>query len=1207
MNVIHSKPSPKPRRAASGIMAHAIGIRLGMAVFGACVLAVVCSVSPAMAVRGRILTGTFGSAGSGAGQLLLTPQEEGATGQNAGSGLAVNQATHDVYVADTGNHRVDEFSAEGGFIRAWGWGVATGAAEWQTCAAVCRQGISGTAPGQFEAPASIAIDNSAGPSNGDVYVADNDNTLQKFTSGGALIESWGNKGQLDGVSQSSGTVAFNRTAGIAVNSAGDLWVGAESNKLYELNESGTLIGEGEFSPTPSGFAIDESDNLYTTGYGNKIVFKFNPTGVNLGPVFVNEENQATGLALNLANGELYADYGESIDVIPASCLSEIKRSCSASGDFGSPQLKGGVGLAVDSEANVVYATDTAFDRVDAFGLEPPSAPKVESESVSEVGSASAAFQAEIDTHGATTSYRFEYGPCLTPTTCATSPLEASAPVPDAVAGSDFEVHSVTAQPRNLLPDTLYHYRVVAYNEIDGEIKTVDGEDLTFTTQGPGSFGLPDGRAWEIVSPPDKRGGEPFPVFEEGSVVQASASGDAFTFIVNVPSEYETAGFTNYVQVLSRRSSDGWASSDIAIPHEVATGVTPGVGGEYRLFSTDLSLGVVQPFGSFDAKLSPEASEQTPYLRSDYPAGDVESPCVASCYRPLVTGAPGYEDVPSETVFAVGCELSAFCGPTFVGASPDLSHIVLSSEIALTEGAAIDKGSNLLYEWSAGKLALASVLPDGKPAPANGGVALGFKNHVTRNAVSTDGSRIVWSEENGNLYVRDMVRGETVQVGGGGQSPMFQTANDDVSKIFFTQEGNLNECAIVEKEGKLQCEISNLTPTAAGENAGVEGLVAGASEDGSYVYFAANGLLLNDGVAVSGAKSENCNSHATGLCNLYVNHDGVIKLVATLSSKEDIDDWTGLGGGANLPELKVRVSPNGQWLTFMSDRPLTGYDNRDSVTGKPDAEVYLYDASANGGEGQLVCASCNGTGGRPHGRTVESGERSYYQSVAASVPGWTPYQLGTSLYQPRYLADSGRLFFDSYDALVPQDSNGTGDVYEYEPSGAGNCTTSSVTFAQLTGGCTGLISSGTSKEPSVFMDASENGDDVFFLTKAQLVHADTDKVADIYDARVGGGIAEPPSPPVCEGDACQSPVSAPEDPTPGSLTYSGPANPINFSPATTVPKQKAKPLTQAQQLAKALAACKRDKSKHTRSKCEQSARKRYGKAKTGRTTTKKGNR
>ncbi len=53
---------------------------------------------------------------------------------------------------------------------------------------------------------------------------------------------------------------------------------------------------------------------------------------------------------------------------------------------------------------------------------------------------------------------------------------------------------------------------------------------------------------------------------------------------------------------------------------------------------------------------------------------------------------------------------------------------------------------------------------------------------------------------------------------------------------------------------------------------------------------------------------------------------------------------------------------GGYVAFMSNSPLTGYDNRDAVSGQRDEEVFLYDAASN----HLVCASCNPTGARPVG-------------------------------------------------------------------------------------------------------------------------------------------------------------------------------------------------------------------------------------------------
>src|SRR4029077_12719934 len=57
----------------------------------------------------------FGSEGEGAGQFK--------GGQEPANGIAINQESGDVYLADTANNRVVQFTAEGQFVRAWGWGV----------------------------------------------------------------------------------------------------------------------------------------------------------------------------------------------------------------------------------------------------------------------------------------------------------------------------------------------------------------------------------------------------------------------------------------------------------------------------------------------------------------------------------------------------------------------------------------------------------------------------------------------------------------------------------------------------------------------------------------------------------------------------------------------------------------------------------------------------------------------------------------------------------------------------------------------------------------------------------------------------------------------------------------------------------------------------------------------------------------------------
>jgi hypothetical protein len=497
----------------------------------------------------------------------------------------------------------------------------------------------------------------------------------------------------------------------------------------------------------------------------------------------------------------------------------------------------------------------------------------------------------------------------------------------------------------------------------------------------------------------------------------------------------------------------------------------------------------------------------------------------------------------------------------------------------------------MYEWSGGQLALVSVLPVSEGAAAVGGAFGGFvhQREDARHAISNDGSRVVWTSYGSapHLYLRDSVRGETVRLDAGlAGIPEFQTASADVSEVFFTDNGDLYEYDVVHGE-LLRLTVGAETRVS----------VLGASEDGSYVYFVANGVLAPGAVAGQCAPSPPLPEAS---CNLYVRHDGTVRLVRVLSGADNAD-WS-----PRLAGLTARVSSDGRWLAFMSQRSLTGYDNHDAISGEPDEEVFLYEAEHD----RVVCASCDPTGARPlgveYGKLGESpgfpslvGGNIVWETqwLAANIPGWTPYSLGNALYQSRYLSDSGRLFFNSNEALVPKDVNGTWDVYEYEPPGVGGCTQASVTFGERSGGCVGPVSSGSSPEESAFLDASETGGDVFFLTAAKLSSQDNDTSLDIYDAHECTSaspclpVAAVLPPPCSTGDACKA-APSPQPSifgAPASATFSGAGN---VPPSGSTPAVKRRSLSRAQKLARVLRACTK-KPRKRRPACVKHARGAYG--------------
>jgi NHL repeat len=857
-------------------------------------------------------------------------------------------------------------------------------------------------------------------------------------------------------------------------------------------------------------------------------------------------------------------------------------------------------------------------------------PGVTGTSAAEVTASSATLAGSVNPNGKPTSYYFQYATGSTEG-CGEDPgacLESPAP-PGIALGSVDEPLEVEQHIQRLAPATVYHYRLVAVSELQpGISEAFAGPDQTFTTQPvEAGFALADGRMWEIVSPPDKHGALLLPIQESG-VLQASVSGDVVSYRATRPTEAAAQGYSEYVQILSRRGEAGWGSQDISLPHSAAVGLATGNGNEYRLFSEDLSRAVVDPLGPFSSLapcLSTPDSERTPYLRDN----TVSCAGALGSYRPLLTT----EDVPPGTKFG-GAPTQLVGEAHVLDASGDLAHVVVSSPTALAAppeaGETTQEG---LYEWSAASpaqapLQLVSILPDGKLAP--GSAELGSSNIVTRGAVSSDGSRVVWSEKGGHLFVRDLARGKTLQVdapqpgcvaakacGEGAVAPGFQLAAREGSRVFFTDtqrltadageipgKADLYVCDVVEEAGGLACRLHDLTGVAGGSGAGadVQGTVIGASEDGSWVYFVANGAL------VEGAGKGACHLNTPppdARCNLYLVHEGAggwgaPRLVAVLGG-EDWPDWGGAAGGG-LDGLTARVSGNGRFVAFMSDRSLTGYDNRDAVTRAPDEEVFLYDSEGDGGAGSVVCASCDPTGARPAGvdyaklKEGLAGDRearfALSQGIAASVPGWTAFKRGQARHQSRYLSDAGRLFFDSSDGLVAQDVNHNLDVYEFEPAGVGSCSSVAAGFSSVTGGCVGLVSSGAAAGESGFIDASESGDDVFFLTGERLVRGDIDGALDLYDAHACSAapcFSEAEQPPACTtAEACRPGVSAPPGVfgAPASATFSGPGNLLVQAPAKPVV------LTTAQKLAAALRACHKDRGRHKRRVCERRAHKRY---------------
>ncbi len=793
----------------------------------------------------------------------------------------------------------------------------------------------------------------------------------------------------------------------------------------------------------------------------------------------------------------------------------------------------------------------------------PPAVKVDAQWVDEVTAASATFKAELDPLGVPAEWRLEYG---------TSKSYGSATAFQTL-GSGFGDVAVAMPITGLSPDTLYYYRFAAKDKRDGVQYVVNGPDQTLLTAlGTLGFSLPDGRAWEQVTPLRKGGGRIVPPWL--GLAPASEDGSALSFIsVGPVSEAAGGRYPESAQSLARRGPEGWTSEDIEPPRE--TSQPADLSSEYRLFSPDLARAALEPRGlraKQPGPLSAEASEWTPYLR--------ESFLDPARWRPLVTGKMPFANVcPGVEFGGTEEEQLTRTEPTIhvLGGSPDLRQVILKTGVPLTCDAEGAKGA--LYEWSDGALELISKLPDGKAA---GGAALGSIGTVGSgersidDAVSRGGRYAYWAgseTEPTALYLRDTAKEETIRLDepqphsiGGNDRPFFQGASVDGRRAFFTDTRHLTPdagetgadlyaCEIVEAGGKDKCSLRDLTPeTADRESADVQGAVTAIGEAAEDLYFVANGALAPGGVAGNCAPVPS----AAQRCNLYYAHrEGgtwSTRLVAVLSGG-DSHVWGPLSGSFSTANLAATASPDGRYLAFMSLLSLSGYDNRDAKSGEPDEEVFRYDSEADGGAGELACVSCNPSGARPRGAVGADG----YQlpsdwlglwtsrRVAATLPDPEATEAGVpAFYRPRAMLDNGRVLFNAFDGLVAADSNGTADAYEYEPwgAGAGSCTASSKgpALSQAQGGaCVALLSAGTSERESAVIDSSATGDDVFIITASRLSALDEDPDYDIYDVRVGGTAAQREALAECLGEACQSPPPPPGAPTPPTAALAGDGN------------------------------------------------------------------
>ena len=726
-------------------------------------------------------------------------------------------------------------------------------------------------------------------------------------------------------------------------------------------------------------------------------------------------------------------------------------------------------------------------------------------------------------NGYDTYYHFEY---VSQKQFDESGWPGAARTPEEELGSGNSTVYVGADLPPLTPGETYRFRVVATNTSPGN-PVVDGEEQALTVPvAPGATGgeagacpneelrtglsarLPDCRAYEQVTPVDKRGTAEIFNYgaNNGQAALLGEDGNDLEYEGDTVKWGSGPGSGQSPYFFSRGES-GWSMTAAAAQPVAGVSIY-----HAQLFAPDL--------GVFAFEAQTDTSLLGRSLNIEFETGPPGGPysLVASVPRGQVEGAP-----------------HRFAG--WVAASKDFSTLVLQVEdhTLLGHTTHTQEGADL-YEYSHGELRQANVTgpPPGVTIGSCGAkIAPGSRTNrnliASSHAVSEDGSRVFFeaapgkeacSEAKQHLYMR--VNGvETVDIG----EYRFIAADPGGSEVLLEKPAGENP--------GLYLYNTNNTSTASVKYLPSSAVAVGAtfvvSEDLSTIY------ILNGGLT-------------GGVLYRYDVRDGKLLFVTQMTVDNEHNFYAS--------------GPDGRYFYFIAQEVagLPGGGQEPSLQNniRQTSQVWRYDSV----EAVVQCVSCSS---------------SFDQEPRLS-------SLFTEGERVTASADGDFVFFDTPAALVSGDVDGevwpgsdnvyslSSDVYEWRRVGVDGCS--------RVQGCLALITSGHGGYLNKLIGTTPSGQDVFFSTNESLVKSDKDTAGDIYDARVDGGFAEPPSPVECEGDACSTPFSAPSDVSPASASFLGAGN---ITPTVTAnkskPKANAKPRCKAKAKAKATRKCKTKTRKH----------------------------
>ncbi len=982
------------------------------------------------------------------------------------AGVAVSDADGSLYVADTGYGSIVKFDASG-------------------------------APANFSALGSnllpvytddVAVDNSGGPSDGTIYVTA-EGAVQAFHPDGEPADFSGSAPYLSG-NKITGTPSgsFFTTLYVGVDADGAIYV-SDYGGTSVFSPSGEYLaripafGAESFAIDPNGLVYSSYSNLETQVFTPS---EFPVTEATTYTTSLVQTIAPKGIAVDSATDDLYVNGNGTVAQYRSAADGNAPL-----GEFGNKQLGGASkAIAVDRSGGVndgsIYVTSGA--RVAKFGpTPPPVAPAIESQAAVPTTN-EVELRAKVDPGLDAIRYRFEYG-----TTASygqsTAPVEAEA--------SETSV-TVRRQVIGLTPSTTYHYRVV----IENSVGTATGEDRTFTTAPPSNGqscapSTPGCWGFEQVSPVNKGAASIQPVF----TFQARPDGNSFLYSTTGPfDEVPAESSPAFVRYLGTRGADRWSNRALDVPYR---------GSEQPNFQ-NAEMSVVGASANLAHVIVASSRALTP--------GAFENG--SNLYmRDTATGALTFVAGNADGSFA-----NQFTYPKMSFGIKWIADDGLSALFTFPSALVPGAPAGALYGWTAaGGVDAKSVMPD-----AEGGEIVGVRS-AGNDSESAPRDPFPRTDALDHVYFQQNTQEGT------GEGPLYVRSGNETKPVSVSQiPGDPStpvpaKVVSVADHGRYLLFEAGTVRLTTDTPVGLNGyLYRYDVTDGSLVYVSAVGdgsvqnvlQMTQDGQTVAfqsryalapGAVERE--EELYSVKNLYIWRDGVVHFVETNNSAPFPGSST-----MSPPSFLHLLSPDGRYFSFTDNTIAVaeqfGQDNvspacANRVWNACDV-VYLYDAVTE----KLSCASCSPDGSPSQGNAGDP---------IATNPGLTVLDA----HQQQTVTDQGRVFFTTPDSLLPADSNGADDVYEYF------------------NGDLRLVSRATQGTSAKFLDATPDGKTIFFSTDDAIVSTDKDRSIDVYATREGGGYPQSPvvTTPPCSGSDCrEATAAAAAPPRPGSTAFAGPGNP-----------------------------------------------------------------